>query len=622
MIELVNLSGYSQPKAIEDKRKAWVAYGEDNNYYRFLIDNYINSATNNAAIRSISDLIYGRGLSIQDMDETASEVEALREIIGHRCLKKIILERKMLGQSAMQVIYTGSGNNRKVEKIKHFTIDTLRPEKMSAMGEIEAYYYHPNWEELKPGDELKKIPTFGNSKEKVELFIIKPYMSGYYYFSPVDYSGALAYVELEKEISAYLLNDCQNSFSGTKVINMNNGVPDREARELITKDIKGKLTGSKGQKLIVAFNESSENKTTVEDISLNDAPAHYEYLATEARDKILVGHRVTSPMLLGIRETGGGLGNNADEIMTASQLFNSTVISMYQDEILDALEEVLELNRDTPEMYFITSQPIEFTEEDQNDTEAQGGAKGDSEAVAKAEEVKDEKKDTKLSSNFKAEEQVDWLTYLSKKGERIEDYEDYQLLASEVDDNEAEGEDWEKMLNSQIALSLSSSAPGDKRTATSDQDTPFIKVRYAYIQGSRKHGKSNGGNKKQRPFCVAMESAKRLYRKEDIIKMQSDGVNSELGHNKNPYSIWLHKGGVNCSHRWERRIYMKRTKADGTPWGGGAMNGVYKVTKKEARKGGYSENKKKFKNDTRVAEAQIDRADKGHHPSYSKGKKK
>ena len=150
MIELVNLSGYTQPKIVEDKRKAWVAYGEDNDYYRFLIDNYINSATNNAAISSISSLIYGRGLSIQDMDETSAEVEALRDIINHRDLKKIILERKMLGQAAMQVIYTGSGNNRKVAKIKHFPIDTLRPEKMSDLGEIEAYYYHPSWLDMKP----------------------------------------------------------------------------------------------------------------------------------------------------------------------------------------------------------------------------------------------------------------------------------------------------------------------------------------------------------------------------------------------------------------------------------------------------------------------------------------
>jgi len=120
-----------------------------------------------------------------------------------------------------------------------------------------------------------------------------------------------------------------------------------------------------------------------------------------------------------------------------------------------------------------------------------------------------------------------------------------------------------------------------------------------------------------------MESASRLYRKEDIIKMQSDGVNSNLGHNKKAYSIWLHKGGVQCHHKFERRIYLKKTKNDGTAWGGNAMNGVKKVSIAKAKKeSSFNPQKKKWKNDTRVAQAQIDRADKGHHPSYSPKKKK
>jgi len=362
---LVNLSGYEMPRAIEDKRKEWVAYGEDNNYYWFLIQSYLQSATNNAAIRSISDQIYGEGICIDGKEKDSPEVKELRSFIGHRCLKKIILERKMLGQAAMQVIYNKSGNDRKVVKVKHFPINTLRPEKMNAEGVIEAYYYHPNWAEKKRSDSLKRIPTFGNSTEKIELFIIKPYLSSYDYFCPPDYSGALPYAELENEIADYLLNETKNSFSGTKVINFNNGVPDIEQRELITRDVKSKLTGSRGQKVIVAFNENQESATTVEDISLNDAPSHYEYLANEAMHKILVGHRITSPMLLGIKDSGKGLGNNADEIKTASQLFTSTVIAPYQDELIDALTEIMELNGEVPELYFITAQPIEFTEENQ-----------------------------------------------------------------------------------------------------------------------------------------------------------------------------------------------------------------------------------------------------------------
>ena len=380
---ITNLAAYEMPQAVEDKFKEYVAYGEDNDYFSFLIQQYLQSATNNAAIKSISDLIYGQGICIDGLEKDSKEVKELKKLINHRDLKKIILERKMLGMAAMQVIYSKAGNQRKVVGIKHFPIHTLRPEKMNADGIIENYYYHPSWKDKTPADVLKKIPTFGNSKEAIELFILKPYISGYSYFSPVGYSGALPYCELENEISDYLLNEAKNSFSGTKVINFNNGVPSAKERQVISNDVKQKLTGSRGQKVIVAFNENSDSKATVEDISLNDAPSHYEYLANEAMHKILVGHRVTSPMLLGIKDGGNGLASNSDEIMVASQLFNSTVIANFQDEIIDALEEILELNGEVPELYFITSQPIEFTEEDQEENDV---AKEDKKDVDKVDD--------------------------------------------------------------------------------------------------------------------------------------------------------------------------------------------------------------------------------------------
>lgn len=617
MLNFIALSGYDMPKAIEEKNKEWVAYGDDNNYYQFLIDTYLQSATNNAAIRSISELIYGNGITIKGKDEEAAETKELREVFHHRELKKVILERKLLGQAAIQVIYAKAGNNRTVVKLKHFPIHTLRPEKMDDEGVINAYYYHPNWSEIKPNDEIKRIPAFGTSTEEIEIFCLKPYVSGYHYFAPVDYSGSLPYAELENEISDYLLNEAKNSFSGTKVINFNNGIPDAEQRNLITRDVKAKLTGSRGQKVIVAFNENAESKTTVEDISLNDAPSHYEYLADEARNKILVGHRITSPLLLGIRDGGKGFGNNADEMKSASMLFQATVIDYYQEEIVECIEEILEVNGKAPSLEFIPAQPVQWedTEEEREMVDQDGKAS----EVAKKEQKTEEKKDNteqNLSADFKTEEQIDYLTYLAQKGEQIDD-DEWELVASLVDEDEAEDEDWEAELNAQLSVNLSAYAPADQRAANSIQDTKWLKVRYAYVEKHRTPRQSAS----KRAFCRAMENAKRVYRKEDIIRMQADGVNSELGHNRQPYSIWKHKGGVNCTHVWERRIYVKRKKKDGTAWGGGAMNGVVRSTVGNAiKKHGFDPKRAKWNNDRRVAEAQIDRADKGHHPSYSRNK--
>jgi hypothetical protein len=607
MINVIELSSYETPKATIDPRKGFVAYGEDNNYYEFLIETYLHSATNNASIKSISDLIFGRGLSILEKEEDSPEVEAIKEIISDKDLRKIILDRKMLGQSAAQVIYTGRGKNRKVKSIKHFPIHTLRPEKASMTGEIMNYYYHPDWKNYKNTDKLKKIPTFGNSTEAIELFIVRQYIPNHTYFSPVDYSGALGYAELEAEISNYHLNDIHHGFSGSKIINFNNGQPSEEARRMITEDVKRKLTGARGEKVIVAFNESKDNKTTVEDLPLNDAPAHYEYLASEAASKIMVGHRVTSPMLLGIRDGSKGLGNNADEIMTASQLFHSTVIKNFQDEICEFLKEVLLLNGINEEIYFVTTQPVEFMEDDANEKEDNAekeertGVKGKNYDDSKDSKKKEE---TKLSvETFDASEQVEWLKHLTKVGEDDLEGEEYELVEAELA-TENESDNIEEDLNKAVKLSAMQG---------SMMDSKMFKVRYAYVHRSGK--KSASSKKSSRAFCRTLEGTNKVYRKEDILKMK--GMNSELGHNKQPYSIWLHAGGVNCYHGWERRIYKKRIKTDGTPYGGAGLNGTRKVSVNDAKKAGF----KSKPQSKRVSEANIDRADKGHHPNYIKSNK-
>jgi hypothetical protein len=63
-----------------------------------------------------------------------------------------------------------------------------------------------------------------------------------------------------------------------------------------------------------------------------------------------------------------------------------------------------------------------------------------------------------------------------------------------------------------------------------------------------------------RKFCKHMETFTAdsvVFRKEDINMMSFRGVNSELGHNKQNYSLLKFKGGKNCHHWWEMRVYKK-----------------------------------------------------------------
>jgi hypothetical protein len=538
-VHILSLSAYNSPTITESKNKDFVEYGEDNNYFQYLIDRFLYSNTNHAIITGVANMVYGKGIDATDSNRKPNEYAQMMSIVKKDCLRKVALERKLLGMASMQVIYL----NGKVKSVEHFPIHTLRAEKCNDKGEIEAWFYYPDWSKYKKGDELKRIPAFGfgNGKE-VEIYVIKPYISGYHYYTPIDYSGALPYAKLEEEISDYLINDVMNGFSGTKVINFNNNIPPEEKRQEVANDVKRKLTGSRGDKVIVSFNASAENKTTVDDIPLNDAPAHYEYLSTECFEKLIVGHRVTSPMLLGIRESGGGLGNNADEIETATRLFDNIVIRPYQLEIIEAIDEILAINGIALNLYFKTIQPLDFIDVNTMNAETneeETGVKMSSDKVC-------------CSANDFLDDEV--ANDLIDLGETPN--ENWLLIdESEVDYDTDDAEN--ELLNKQPKQSLLSkvynfvSTGSARPNAKSDQDENIDGIRFItrYVYAGE-----NSDN--TRLFCKKMTQANKIYRKEDIIRMSEQAVNKGWGpRGADTYSIWLYKGGGACHHRWNKQVY-------------------------------------------------------------------
>ena len=540
--QIINLSAYTSPKINENSKNDFVEYGADNDYFNFLIERYLYSTTNNAIITGVSNLIYGKGLDALDSNKKPDEYAQMKSLIKPNALKKVGLERKLLGMAAMQVVYVKG----KVKAIDHFPMHTLRAEKCNEDGEIEAWYYCADWTKYKKNDKLKRIPAFGfGNGNEVEMYVIKPYVSGYHYYTPIDYSGALPYAKLEEEISDYLINDVLNGFSGTKVINFNNGVPPEEKREEISADVKRRLTGSKGDKVIVGFNSSAENKTTVEDIPLNDAPEHYQYLSEECFSKLIVGHRVTSPMLLGVRMGSDGLGNNADEIKTATLLYDNLVIKPYQLEIIDALDQILAVNSIKLKLYFKTIQPLEFTD---------------------VEGMNSEQKEEETGVKMSAHTDPNYADALIGKGEELGD--EWVLIDENEVDYELEDElDAEiNALNSKKELSLFSKivnlvSTGTAKPRTKSKDDKEIDgvnfiTRYVY----------SGAETGEREFCKKMIQAKKVYRKEDILAMDNQVVNAGFGKKgADTYSVWFYKGGARCSHKWLRRTYASfDTKIDPT----------------------------------------------------------
>ena len=540
-LHILNLSNYNRPEITENKNKEWINYGEDNNYYQYIIDRYNGSATNNAIINGIVNMIYGKGLDATDSNKKPDEYAQMRSIFRYDCIRKVCQDLKLLGEASMQIVYKGN----KVAHAEHFPRQTLRAEKCNDKGEIEAYYYFNDWSKLKPSDKPERIPAFGfGNGKKSEILIIKRYVSGYDYYAPVDYQGGLAYAELEEHVADYLINEVECGFSGTKVVNFNNGVPDRERQLQVKSDVLNKLTGSKGEKVIVAFNSNVESKTTVDDIPLNDAPQHYEYLSNECIKKLIIAHRVTSPLLIGVKDGNSGLGNNADEIKTAALLFDNLVIKQYQNLLIESFNDVLAVNGITLNLYFKTLQPLEFT-----DTEN-----------IEDEETKEEETGVKMSSDdpgqLSDEQAIDILENLN--GEIISD--EWEMVEERVyDENNESDEDWanrlikEKTNMFQKLKDVVSSKP----SGFSYLDKSNYKIRYKYDVGSKKKGGESRG------FCKEMMKKSKqgtVYRLEDIDKASREGVNGEFAHSGGSYDLFRFKGGLYCRHVWKQVLYRLKAK--------------------------------------------------------------
>ena len=529
-IKLIELASYTTPAVVEQKNKEWVEYGEDNNYYQYLIDLYYGSPTNNAAIKGIADLIYGDGLEVVKADRHLGGYLDLKKVFHPECLRNCAMDLKMLGQYAIQLVKSKDG--KKYVSAYHFPVQTLRPERCNEDGDIEGYYFCADWSKLKRGQKPKRFAAFGFDKSANEcMLVVKPYSTGNFYFAPVDYQGGTQYANLEIEIANFHINNIMNGLAPSMLINFNNGQPPAEVKDMIEAQIMNKFSGSSNAgKFILSFNDNAESKADITPVQLSDAHNQYQFLSSESSQKIMMSHRITSPMLLGIKDNTG-FGNNAEELQTASTLFDNTVIRPFQRLLIEGVQKVMNYNGYNLDVYFKTLQPLEFTD--------LSGKMVDAETQEKEYGFKKE------VPEFTTEAESEWLDYLKDKGEVIG--EEFELIDEQpVTDADAEPK--------QYNFFKRFAEPDEK--SKDDKGVYLIRYRYAPM--------SNKGN--SRVFCKDMVANAKMgvvYRREDIDKMGDEGVNGQFAPSgKSNYSIWKYKGGVNCHHQWYRLTYMRK-RTDG-----------------------------------------------------------
>ena len=596
-IHLIQLNSYERPTITEEKNQQWVGIGDNNDYYQCLIDAFMDSTTNNAVINGIVNQIYGKGLDATDSNRKPEQYAQMRGLLKPKDLRRVCQDLKLLGEGSFQVTYKGN----QIASITHFPRETLRAEKVGEDGEVKNYLYSADWSKVTKNSTLKKFPVFG-SGAKNEIFIVRRYVTGYYYYSPADYQTS--YSILEKEVADYLINDTMNGFSGTKVVNFNNGVPDPEKQQIIKNQVLSKLTGSYGEKVIVAFNDNAESKTTVDDVPLNDAPQHYSYLSEECKKMIMLTHRVTSPLLLGL-SSANGFSSNADEIINASNLFNNIVIKPYQHLIIDALDEMFAVNGISLNLYFKTIEPLEFIDVDET---------LDNETIEEETGVKVEDDETVID---------ELRSHVCLKDENLSD-EQYNLLLENLE-GEVIGEDWEEAAERDYTEELSDSNEWAENLVKVDfaetidsnpskfsvLDKSYYKIRFKYVRGSNKAQKYES-----RPFCKAMmqrTSEKVVYRIEDIDKASRSLAFEKAAklplHNGKAYDLFKFKGGVYCRHKWVQVLYKLKVSALNKGKEGSEDIKDYKVTReipKSARRSPAGSKKAKI--------APVNMPNNGHYP--------
>ncbi len=515
-MDLLKLNEY-QERSYEERpsNMGYVSYGDDNLFPQYLIDLFKSSATHNALCTSIAYMIYGDGVQADTLDARLKIQEwGLQDEVRKACL-----DLKIQGGFALEVVY--SIDRTTIAKVRHCPFENVRSGEVNDDEKVDFYYYSKDWGDRRQEPEvIKSFDPEAAVEHPVQILYVKPFSPGSYYYPKPDYIGSIDYIELDKEIGKYHINNIKNGLAPSFTIHFKNGVPAQEERRKIRNDIERQLAGATNAgKFIVTYSDSPDRKPDFEPFPLSDADKQYQFLSTEVSDKIMVGHRVVSSAMFGVK-TAGQLGNT-QELEIASTLFDRQVVKPYQSIVTNALESIF-LAAGTP-------------------------------AVISVEEVEPMTPDvaTELSEDNPMRASGDVATWLIEQSEEM-DEDVWELIDERKVDYENE-EMQDALWTFARAIPGSSAERGSR--GVSEQDNELIRVRYAYMP--KVTGKNGNPS---REFCQKMVAAgNRVWRKEDIIAAGNRAVNPGWGPDgTDTYSIWLHKGGGSCQHYFERRTYLRK----------------------------------------------------------------
>ena len=126
------------------------------------------------------------------------------------------------------------------------------------------------------------------------------------------------------------------------MLTFRNGTPSEDEMDEIWKDINKTFGGEENAgRAFINFTEPGREPTVEAIDSANDD--YYVTLEARITSRILTAHRITSPLLLGIKDSAG-FSSNAEEIRVAFNHFLGTVVIPDQKKLLKSFGKIVRLS--------------------------------------------------------------------------------------------------------------------------------------------------------------------------------------------------------------------------------------------------------------------------------------
>ena len=316
------------PLFVENKSQQWVSYGVENDYPNYLLNLYRRSAKHNAIVNGKVGYIVGKGWTAENETPAAkafidsptfpNAYDSMNDLT-----QKLTLDMEIYNGLACEVTWSRGGG---IAEICHVDFHRVRADKDEKMFFVYDWYDEYGVRQFPQLNQIEQIPAFDpENRIGKQLFYYRVYSAGVKVYPLPEYLGGTAYIELDVEIANFHVNNIKNNFWGSYLINFPNGIPTPEESDAIERQMKMKFGGTDNAgRFLVNFSDSPETKPELTPLTPSDLDKQFDILNKTVQQEIFVAHRVTSPMLFGVK-TEGQLGGRA-EMIESYEIFKATYV--------------------------------------------------------------------------------------------------------------------------------------------------------------------------------------------------------------------------------------------------------------------------------------------------------